>query len=67
MSVQLTREELVERLADISHRTWMRHMVEDKGADEASLSPKAGRHDHERAEEIVQELELLGVWPPPPR
>jgi hypothetical protein len=63
VSVKLTREELVERLAEVSHRTWMRHMVEDKGAHEASLSTEVERHDRERAEEIVQELERLGLWP----
>jgi hypothetical protein len=37
--------------------------VRDQGADEASLSVEVGPHDLERAEETVQELERLGIWP----
>jgi hypothetical protein len=37
--------------------------VRDQGADEASLSVEVGPHDLERAEETVQEIERLGIWP----
>jgi hypothetical protein len=60
---QLTRDELVRRLAEVSHKTWIRQKVRDQGADQASLSVEVGPHDLERAEDTVQELERLGIWP----
>ena len=59
-----TREELVNRLAEISHETWIRQKVRDQGANEADLSLEVHQHDLERAEDTVQELERLGLWPP---
>jgi hypothetical protein len=59
----LTREELVKRLAEVSHKTWIRQKVRDQGAVEADLSVAVAEHDVERAEDAVQELERLGVWP----
>ena len=61
---QLTREELVERLAAASHATWMRQKERDQGADAATLTAEVTDHDVERAEDTVAELERLGVWPP---
>jgi hypothetical protein len=59
----LTREQLVRYLAEVSHRTWMRQAVRDKGENEAELSTDVHPHDLERAEDTVQELERLGIWP----
>jgi hypothetical protein len=60
----LTRDELVRRLAEVSHKTWNKQKVRDQGALEADLSVEVAEHDLERAEDTVQELERLGVWPP---
>ena len=60
--VMLSREELVERLARVSHRTWMRQKVRDQGCRPASLDREATEHDRERAEDVVRELERLGIW-----
>ena len=63
MSEGLTRDDLVENLAEVSHKTYMRHRIE-RGDDPASLSPDVHPHDRERAEEIVQELkrpELVAI------
>ena len=59
----LTRDELVRRLAEVSHTTWVRQKVRDQGADEASLSVAVSPHDLERAEDTVRELERLGILP----
>jgi hypothetical protein len=59
----ITREELVRRLAEISHKTWIRQKVRDQGALEADLPVEVHPHDLERAEDSVRELERLGVWP----
>ena len=64
MENKLTRERLVQALAKVSHRTWIRQAVRDKGEDETALSTEVHPHDLERAEDTVQELETLGVWPP---
>lgn len=64
MSDELTRDQLVNSLAEVSHRTWIRQAVRDKGEDEAKLSTEVHPHDVERAEDTVDELERLGVWPP---
>lgn len=63
MAAELTRDELVRSLADVSHRTWIRQKVRDQGAIEADLSVEVHEHDLERAEDTVQELERLGLWP----
>jgi hypothetical protein len=60
----LTRDELVRRLAEVSHKTWIKQKVRDQGALEADLSVEVGEHDLERAEDAVRELERLGIWPP---
>lgn len=61
---ELTRDELVKRLAEVSHQTWIRQKVRDQNAVEAELSVEVHEHDLERAEDTVQELERLGLWPP---
>lgn len=63
--MSLTREELVLRLAEVSHRTWLRQKERDQGADPATLTLELTDHDVERAEDTVRELEALGLWPPP--
>ena len=59
----LTREQLVERLAEVSHSTWMRQKAEDTGVSPESLPSDVAVHDRERAEDTVRELERLGIWP----
>lgn len=59
----MTRAELVERLAEISHETYLRHRVE-AGDRLEDLSPGVHPHDQERAEEIVAELERIGALKP---
>jgi flagellar biosynthesis/type III secretory pathway protein FliH len=54
----------VQRLAEVSHRTYIRQAVRDKGENEAELSKDVHPHDLERAEDTVKELEQLGLWPP---
>jgi hypothetical protein len=63
VAAELIRDELVRRLADVSHRTWIRQKVRDQGAIEADLSVEVHEHDLERAEDTVQELERLELWP----
>jgi hypothetical protein len=60
----ITREELVRHLAVVSHRSWIKQKVRDQGANEAELSTDVADHDLERAEDAVQELERLAIWPP---
>jgi hypothetical protein len=60
---KLTREQLVQALAEASHRTFLRH-ARERGDAESTLSPELHPHDWERAEDAVLELERLGVWPP---
>lgn len=63
MHDELTREALVRRLAEVSHKSWIKQKVRDYGAVESELSTQVHEHDLERAEDTVQELERLGVWP----
>jgi uncharacterized membrane protein len=60
----VTREELVERLAAVSHRTWMRQKEEDLRAALENISPEVTDHDRERASATVAELEVLGLLKP---
>jgi hypothetical protein len=57
----ITRAELVERLARLSHETWMLHANRDKHIAWEELPPDVHPHDRERAEATVTELERLGV------
>lgn len=63
MTYELTHDELVRRLAEVSHKTWIPQRVRDQGAVAAELSVEVHEHDLERAEDTVQELERLGFWP----
>jgi len=62
------RDELVDRLAAVSHRTWMRQKHRDQGVPLDELGTDVTDHDRERAEDTVAELERLGLYPaePPP-
>jgi hypothetical protein len=57
----MTREELVSKLAEVSHSTWLRQKERDQGADPAQLSKEVHQHDIERAEDIVNKLVELEV------
>lgn len=57
----LGRSEVVEILAEVSHRTWLRQKVRDQGADAADLDKSVTDHDLERAEDAVMRLEELGL------
>ncbi len=63
MGDELTRDELVRRLAEVSHKTWIKQKVRDQDALEADLPVEVAEHDVERAEDAVRELERLGIWP----
>jgi uncharacterized protein YpiB (UPF0302 family) len=57
----LTREQLVTRLAEVSHETYMRQAERDKALRD--LDPSVHPHDRERAEDTVRELARLGIFP----
>ena len=57
----MTREALVERLAEVSHATWMLQKSRDQGVPFEEIDPAVTDHDRERAEATVAELERLGV------
>ena len=61
----LDREQLVERLAQVSHGTWMRQKARDDGLVADPSDPTPTPHDYERAEDLVAELERLGLFQPP--
>jgi hypothetical protein len=61
----LTRDELIERLAEVSHRTWMHQKAADLKVEPETLSPEVTAHDRERARDTVAELERLGLLGPP--
>jgi hypothetical protein len=60
---ELTRDQLVRLLADVSHRTYNRQALRDGKKTEAELTTDVTDHDLERAEDTVQELERLRIWP----
>jgi hypothetical protein len=57
----ISRERLVEELAEVSHEAWILQGVRDYGRDPDKLSPDVHDHDRERAELTVRRLEELGV------
>ena len=57
----IDRDELVRRLAEVSHATWMRQAHRDKGIPLEELAAEVTDHNLERAEDTVRELERLGV------
>jgi hypothetical protein len=56
------RAELVARLAEVSHLTYVRQKNRDHGVPLSELSLGVTAHDRERAEDTVAELERLGVY-----
>jgi hypothetical protein len=60
----IARDELVRRLAAVSHETWMRQKHRDQGVALEELSSEVTDDDLERAEDAVMELERLGLYPP---
>jgi hypothetical protein len=63
----ISRDDLVRRLAAVSHETWMRQKHRDQGVALEEISSDVTDHDVERAEDAVAELERLGLYPPPSR
>lgn len=57
----INRDELIERLAEISHLTYVRQKNRDQGVPLGELTLEVTDHDRERARDIVAELERLGV------
>ena len=58
----MSRDELVRRLAEVSHLTYVRQKNRDHGVPLSELSLEVTDHDRERAEDTVAELERLGVY-----
>ena len=58
----VSRAELVARLAEVSHLTYVRQKNRDHGVPLDELSLGVTDHDRERAEDTVAELERLGVY-----
>jgi hypothetical protein len=58
----VSRAELVARLAEVSHLTYVRQKNRDHGVSLDQLSLQVTDHDRERAEDTVAELERLGVY-----
>jgi hypothetical protein len=63
----ISRDELVRRLAEVSHETWMRQKHRDQHVALETIPTTVADHDVERAEDAVAELERLGLYPPPGR
>jgi len=61
----ISRDELVRRLAAVSHETWMRQKHRDQGLALEEIPSDVTNHDVEPAEDTVAELERLGLYPPP--
>jgi hypothetical protein len=61
-TLAISREELVRRLAEVSHLSYVRQKNRDHGVPLAELSLDVTDHDRERAQDIVAELERLGVY-----
>ena len=57
----MTRDDLISRLAEISHKTWKRQKHRDQGVPLDDLGDETTDHDRERAEDVVAELERMGV------
>ena len=52
----ISRDELVRRLAAVSHESWMRQKHRDQGVPLEELSSEVTDDDIERAEDAVAEL-----------
>src|SRR5579859_6745997 len=57
----VNRDELIQRLAEVSHLTYVRQKNRDQGVPLRELTLEVTDHDRERAADIVAELERLGV------
>jgi hypothetical protein len=57
----ISRERLVQELAEVSHELWLLQGIRDYGRDAARLSKEITDHDRERAEHTVRRLEALGI------
>jgi hypothetical protein len=57
----ISRERLVEELAEVSHEMWLLQGIRDYGRDPATLPAEVTDHDRERAEHSGRRLEALGV------
>jgi hypothetical protein len=79
MTDVLTVRQLTDRLAEVSHDTYVRQKAEDlrraareradqimsnAEAEVAALSSEVTEHDRERAGDAVRALVDLGLWPP---
>jgi hypothetical protein len=60
----LTEAELVERLAHVSHQTWMKQKKRKDNIVVDPCDPAPTEHDFERARDLVGELKNLGLWTP---
>jgi predicted transcriptional regulator len=59
--VAISRAQLVDELAAVSHEMWMLHSIRDKRMDPADVTAEVSDHDRERAEHTVRRLEQLGI------
>jgi hypothetical protein len=57
----ISRERLVQELAEVSHELWLLQGIRDYGRDAGRLSKEVMDHDRERAEHTVRRLEALGI------
>lgn len=60
--MSISRDELVRRLAEVSHLTYIRQKNRDYGVPLDQLTLEVSDHDRERAEDTVAELERLGIY-----
>jgi hypothetical protein len=65
LKLTISRDELVRRLAEVSHLTYVRQENRDHGVPLEELALNVTGDDRERAEDIVAELERLGVYQEP--
>ena len=63
--LSISRDELVRRLAEVSHLSYVRQKSRDHGVPLEELTLDVTDHDRERAEDAVAELERLGVYREP--
>jgi hypothetical protein len=61
-NLALSRSELITRLAEVSHFSWMRQAARDKqDVVYRELDPRPTQHDRERAKDALSELERVGL------
>jgi hypothetical protein len=63
--MSISRDELVKRLAEVSHLTYVRQKNRDHGIPLGEMTLHVTDHDRERAEDTVAELERLGIYREP--